>query len=208
MQPSTEPDSNSTPVSLEIEARTKFFSSNGIPITYNNRVLESDSKIDSHEWEWDNFSDVTEDIEVDIIHTYAPMPDERQGSRSRSFEFGPQHIYEARENEQHCYEIGNSKESTIIDLTHITNNFDNVSIMTLTAMELNPPDDPLPLIHLELIDWEQPGQLNITIFTDDDTIVQYLCSVNLETCSTSESHKELLNQESSKSLSRKNKIKN
>lgn len=129
---------------------TNFFSPNGIPITYNNRVLESDSETNSYEWEWDTFFDVIEDIEVDKIHTYMPMHDERQGSGARSFEFGPQHIYEASKNEQRCYETCNTKENTIIDLTYIIDNFDNVSIMTLTAINLNPPNDSLTLIHLEL----------------------------------------------------------
>lgn len=82
------------------------------------------------------------------------MLDEEQGSGSRSFEFGPQHIYEASKNEQRHYKTCNTEESTIIDLTHITNNFDNVSIMTLTTMNLNPPEDPLPLIYPKFTDGE------------------------------------------------------
>lgn len=119
------------------------------------------------------------------------MPDEEEGSGSRSFEFGPQHIYKANENEHRCYKIGNPK-GIIIDLNHVTYNFDNVSIMPLTTVDLNPPNDSLPLIHLELTDWEHPEQLNIPIFLDDDTIVHYICSINPETCSTSKSHNEVL----------------
>lgn len=85
------------------------------------------------------------------------------------------------------------EEGVIIDFGLNDANFDNVSIMTLTVVDLNPPNDPLPLIHLELIDWEQPEQLTIPIFPDDETIVQYVFSINPKTCSTSHTHNKVLN---------------
>lgn len=75
--------------------------------------------------------------------------------------------------------------------------------MTLIAGDLDPPNDPLPLIHPELIEWEQPKHIDIPTFQNNDAIVQYLCSINPETCSTSKSHNEALNKGSAKSLSHK-----
>lgn len=132
--------------------------------------MDSSFEIHSNENEWDTCSDITEDIEVDTIHTYTYSPYEGQGSRSRLFEFRPQHIYDTSENKQLQYERGNIDESTIkyletvIDLTHATDSYDNISIMTLTATDLNPPNDSLPLIYPDLIDWEEPEHNDIPIF--------------------------------------------
>lgn len=120
------------------------------------------------------------------------IPYEGQSSRARTFDFWSQHINDSSEDDQAQSEI-DSKESIIIDVDFNTTNFHSVSIMTLTTIALNPPNDPLQLIYLELIHWEQIELLNIPIFQDDEAIVHYLCSVNTETCSTSESHNEFIN---------------
>lgn len=47
---------------------------------------------------------------------------------------------------------------------------------------------------------------DIPIFPNDDSIIHYLCIVNPKTHSTSEQSNDIYNQESAKSLSRKNEI--
>lgn len=65
--------------------------------------------------------------------------------------------------------------------------------MTLTTFDLDQSDDSLPLIHPELINWEQTKFLDIPIFLDDDAIVNFLCSENPETSFTNEFHNEASN---------------
>lgn len=60
--------------------------------------------------------------------------------------------------------------------------------MTLTTTDLNPPNDSLPLIYPDLIDWEELEHHDIPIFSNNESIVQYLFSINPKTCSTSETH--------------------
>lgn len=35
----------------------------------------NDSKIDSHEFEWDSLSDPIVDLDMDVVHTYSTQPD-------------------------------------------------------------------------------------------------------------------------------------
>jgi len=45
-------------------------------------------------------------------------------------------------------------ESTIADIVDAYNNHTNSSILTITSHKPNQPDDLLPLLHPELIDWD------------------------------------------------------
>lgn len=56
--------------------------------------------------------------------------------------------------------------------------------MTLTAAELDPPNDSLLLVFPDLIDWDEPKNHDIPIFLDDDSIIHYLCTVKPEIDST------------------------
>lgn len=66
--------------------------------------------------------------------------------------------------------MGNIKESTIknlntfIDFDTSNENYDNVLIMTLTVADLDPPNDSLAIIYLELIDREPPEHIEIPTF--------------------------------------------
>lgn len=44
--------------------------------------------------------------------------------------------------------------------------------MTLTAVDIDPPNESLPLIFPDLIDWDEPEYHDIPIFLDDESIVQ------------------------------------
>lgn len=125
-------------------------------------------------------------------------------------EFGPQNIYDAKENEQQHYEQVYTKNDTLEDLDEILEffntqtNHDETSILTLTAAELDPPNDSLPLVFPDLIDWDEPETHDIPIFLNDESIIHYLCTINPETDSTSKQSNDVCNQGSAKSLSRKN----
>jgi hypothetical protein len=64
--------------------------------------------------------------------------------------------------------------------------------MTLIALDFTTPDDSFPLVHLEIIDWDQIEPIDTPMFHDDEAIVKFLCSSNSETCSTNESHNQFL----------------
>lgn len=87
-----------------------------------------------------------------MVHTYAQVPYEGQSLISRPFEIGSKPIDGSSEDEQTPREIDNIEESIIIDLDFSITNLDNISIMTLTTIDLNPSEDYLPLVHPELID--------------------------------------------------------
>lgn len=59
----------------------------------------------------------------------------------------------------------------IIHLTNIPKNYNTNAIMTLTVANLNPLNDSLPLIFLDLIYWEEPEHHDLPIFPDDESIV-------------------------------------
>ncbi|GLJ20675.1 hypothetical protein SUGI_0376620 [Cryptomeria japonica] len=71
----------------------------------------------------------------------------------------------------------------------------------LRTAELDPPNDSLPLIFLDLIDWDEPKNHDMAIFPNDDSIIRYLCTINPEIDSTSEQSNTICNQGSAKSLS-------
>lgn len=68
VQESTEPES--TQATQLVSIISELFLPYNIPVRYSGIALESDSKIDSKEYEWDTFFDVTKDIEVDNPHIY------------------------------------------------------------------------------------------------------------------------------------------
>lgn len=83
------------------------------------------------------------------------------------------------------------EDNTIKDLDEILEffktktNHDETSVLTLTVVELDPPNDSLPLVFLDLIDWDEPEVHDIPIFPDDKSIIHYLCTIKLEIGSTS-----------------------
>lgn len=46
--------------------------------------------------------------------------------------------------------------NNIINLSNIPANLNDTSIMTLTVAELDPPNDSIPLVFPDLIDWDEP----------------------------------------------------
>lgn len=56
--------------------------------------------------------------------------------------------------------------------------------MTLNTLETSQPDDPLPLIHPELTDWENEGYTIIDTFSNDHVISIYLNAIQPATTST------------------------
>lgn len=127
-----------------------------IPVHSTERIWDNTSKTDSNEYEWGSCSNVTKDIVANASHT--PLSQEEQGTELRPLEFGPQNIYDTKENEQRHYEKIYMEDDTIKDLDKIINlfnippNLDDTSILTLTTTELDPPNDSLPLIFPDLID--------------------------------------------------------
>jgi len=62
-------------------------------------------------------------------------------------------------------------ESTITDFVWSFNN----SILTINAIEPDQPNDLLPLVHPELIDWDLEGTTpKLDTFKNDDAIIDYL----------------------------------
>lgn len=114
---------------------------------------------DSNEYEWDSLSeDSYEDKKIDVIHQYTPITKEGQSSRTRPFELGAQYIDDSSVDDSTSSEINTLDESAIIDLdipTRICIDFmnqENNSVMNFMVID---PDDPLPLVYPELIDWDQ-----------------------------------------------------
>lgn len=170
-------DSKSEKTTRLVSIVKNLFSPYNILVRSNEIIWDDNFEIDSNEYEWVSCSNVTEDIEVDTIHSYTPLSQEGQGSESPPLEFGPWHIYKASEKGQWKYEQGYIEDNTIkdldniIDLTSIPNNYSDAYIMTLTMNNLNPPNDSLPLIYPDLIDKEEPEHHDVLIFPDDESIV-------------------------------------
>ena len=77
--------------------------------------------------------------------------------------------------------------------------------MTLTIQDLTQLNDSMPLIYLELIDWDHDAQIHIPTFHDDEEIVNFLCPSDHEkNCSIDELCTPNLDREGVKSLSCKN----
>ena len=60
-----------------------------------------------------------------------------------------------------------------IDLIDTFINLDNISINIVKTFE-HDPNDPLPLLHLELIDWDSPPIPKLYMLHNDDAIIDYL----------------------------------
>lgn len=87
----------------------------------------------------------------------------------------------------------NLEENTIIDLDipiriciDFTNHKENF-VLTPIAID---PNNPLPLVYLELIDWDQTTPYDKPIFENDDAIIKFIFFDNLETSSNHEIHNE------------------
>lgn len=60
-----------------------------------------------------------------------------------------------------------------IDLTNTIINLDNFSINTISAFEID-LNDPMPLVHPKLIDWDSLDHPELDVFHNDDAIIDYL----------------------------------
>ena len=60
-----------------------------------------------------------------------------------------------------------------IDLVDTFLTLENFSINTIMTFE-HDPNDPLPLLHPELIDWDSPLIPKLDVFYNDDSIIDYL----------------------------------
>jgi hypothetical protein len=77
--------------------------------------------------------------------------------------------------------------------------------MTLTIQDLTQPNDSMPLIYPELIDWDHDAQIHIPTFHNDEEIVNFLSPSEPENnCSIDELCTPNLDREGVKSLSCKN----
>lgn len=187
-----------------------LFSPYNIPVYNIDRIWDDASDTDSNEYEWGTCSNATTDIpsNTDTI----PLSQEEHNAEDRSLEFGPQNIYDAEESEQKHYEQVYMEDNTIEDLDEILDffktktNHDETSVLTLTVAKLDPSNDSLPLVFPDLIDWDEPEIHDIPIFPNDESIIHYLCTVNLKIGSTSKQSNNIGKSGSAKSLSRKNEI--
>ena len=74
--------------------------------------------------------------------------------------------------------------------------------MTLIVQDLTQPNDPIPLVYPELIDWDNDAPIHIPTFHDDEDIINFLCSSNEENnCFIQEFHTHDFDREGVKSLS-------
>lgn len=129
---------------------------------------------DSNDYEWDSLSDCTEEIGVDVVHHYSNDYHEGESSRSDSLGLVPRNTTLVdREGSERYLAIDESDESMEIDLTDTIINLDNFSINTISAFETD-PNDPMPLVHPELINWDSPDHPELDVFHNDDTIIDYL----------------------------------
>lgn len=80
------------------------------------------------------------------------------------------------EDDQELLTQDHSNESTVLDIDIHIENFDT-SIMTLETLETYQPEDPLPLIHPEHIDWENEGHAVVDTFPNDHAISVYLNAI-------------------------------
>lgn len=74
---------------------------------------------------------------------------------------------------QRLIKISHFEKSNIIYQEVTIENF-NFFIITLTTFETNQSNDSLPLVHPDLIDWEQNESIEIDYFRNDYVIAQYL----------------------------------
>lgn len=79
--------------------------------------------------------------------------------------------------------------------------------MTLGALDVQQSDDALPLVYLELIDWENEGPIEIETFPNDHAISLYLNVFKPKTTPASESSNTSSTRGGAKSLSHKSEKK-
>lgn len=79
--------------------------------------------------------------------------------------------------------------------------------MTLDTLKPSQPDDPLPLIHPELIDWENEKHIVIDTFPNDHAISVYLNAIKPTMTFTRNFNNASSSQVGSKSPSRKSENK-
>ncbi|GLJ49273.1 hypothetical protein SUGI_1041140 [Cryptomeria japonica] len=138
----------------------KPFTLADIPITNSDRVLPSDSKMDSHEYKWDSsFSQPSDGDTFEVkkvkgdafIKTFWDLVDEDTSTTDRS------HL-----------EPDYEEDSTDDDL--------GSSILTITdaSYELNLINEAMPIIHPELIKWNQQDPPHLDTFQNDDAIIYFL----------------------------------
>lgn len=105
-------------------------------------------------------------------------------------EIGSQHIDDSTVDDSTRSEKDISEESYLIYLNFSIGKIEDTSIRTLTLFNLNHSSDFLPLLHPELIDWDQTKPFGIPTFPNDDAIVNFLCVNNPEIDSTIEDRNE------------------
>lgn len=175
------------------------------------RILQlqasDDHETDSNEYEQESLSkESCHNSEIDVVHKYAPLLEEGQGSGSRPLELGSQHIDDSSEDDSTQSEIDNSEESYLIDLIFYIGKIKDTAIRTLTISDLNQSSDFFPLVHLKLIDSDQTKPFDIPTFSNGDAIINFLCANNLEIDSTIEHCNEASKQGSIKSSNYKMNI--
>ncbi|GLJ53608.1 hypothetical protein SUGI_1143590 [Cryptomeria japonica] len=142
------------------------FNSKDIPVWYSNRMLESDSETDSHEWKFDsvqlNTSD-EEDTSLPPPRKDIPVYGEAQIKTSWVLEL------ETSSTDPTSHPTHDSdRESTINNLHH------NVLTLSDTSNTLNLIDKVMPIIHPELIEWNQPNSPCLDFFQNDEAIIDFL----------------------------------
>lgn len=96
------------------------------------------------------------------------------------------------------------EESAILNSTNIPKNFDNY-VMTIETDQA----DNLPLVHPELIGWDDTKLIEVDTFPNDHAIFVYLNAIEPvipKRASTSESNNASCSREGAKSSSRKSEI--
>lgn len=160
--------------------------------------INNNSKIDYGEYEWDTIQNYEfwRDKQVDVIHKYACPLIKGEGSGTQPHKSKIQHDYTSSDTESDLLEQDYHEDSAMIDLSHKLDPT-NTSITTLTIADLTQLNDPLLLIHPNLIDWDL-SELDIPMFPIDESIVNDFSTGNFQ--------QKVFNQESVKS--RSYKIKN
>lgn len=172
--------------------------------------LQAASETDFDKWEWDSYHSeesnkencFKEDVGVDVVHTYAGQT---LGTSSLELESHSADL-DLIEDDQELLGRGHSNEGIVLDIDIHIGNFDN-SIMTLNTLETSQPNDPLPLLHPELIEWENEGHTAIDTFPNDHAISMYLNAIEPATTSTKNFSNASSSQVGAKSPSRKSKHK-
>lgn len=109
---------------------------------------------------------------VNIVHAHAGQI---LGTRSLELESYSVDL-DLTEDDQKLLARCHSDESTVLDIEIHIEDF-NVSIMALNAFETSQPEDPLPLIHPKLIDWDNEEHTKIDTSPNEHAIALYLNAI-------------------------------